>query len=30
VDDGFLFSVSDDGVLAVFSIKEKEGRIPKR
>jgi WD40 repeat protein len=29
-DDGFLFSVSDDGCLSIFSIKEKDGRIAKR
>lgn len=28
-DDAFLFSVSDDGVLAMFNVKEKEGRVAK-
>ena len=28
-DDAYLFSVSDDGCLAIFNIKEKDGRIPK-
>lgn len=28
-DDAFLFSVSEDGCLAIFNVKEREGRIPK-
>lgn len=28
-DDAFLFSVSEDGCLAIFNIKEKDGRVPK-
>lgn len=29
-DDAFLFSVSEDGCLTVFSIKEEDGRVSKR
>ena len=28
-DDAFLFSVSEDGCLVMFSVKEKDGRLPK-
>lgn len=29
-DDGFLFTAGTDGVLAVFEIKERDGRLAKR
>mmetsp|Transcript_46078 Transcript_46078/g.90833 ORF Transcript_46078/g.90833 Transcript_46078/m.90833 type:complete len:1198 (-) Transcript_46078:74-3667(-) len=29
-DDGYLITVSEDGLLAIFAIKEKDGRIAKK
>ncbi len=29
-DDGYLFTAGTDGVLAVFEIKERDGRLAKR